>query len=107
MDCCGHGHVLTRRRWIWSTLTSVAAMVGGGVEPRGSTAAEQIAETIAAALAVLRDSISVDVHTHGGASGITSTAPPSDDLAKAMRTGSLAVACLADVPDTPIHPYQE
>ena len=37
-----------------------------------------------------------------GASGITSTAPPSDDLAKAMRTGSLAVACLADVPDTPI-----
>ena len=102
MDCCGHGHVLTRRRWIWSTLTSVAAMVGGGVGPRGSTAAEQIAETIAAALAVLRDSISVDVHTHGGASGITSTAPPSDDLAKAMRTGSLAVACLADVPDTPI-----
>jgi hypothetical protein len=35
-------------------------MVGGGVEPRGSTAVEQIAETIAAALAVLRDSISVD-----------------------------------------------
>jgi hypothetical protein len=34
MDCCGHGHVLTRRRWIWSTLTSVAAMVGGGVEHR-------------------------------------------------------------------------
>ena len=102
MDCCGHGHVLTRRRWIWSTLTSVAAMVGGGVEPRGSTAAAQTAETVAAALAVLRNSISVDVHTHGGASGITSTAPPSDDLAKAMRAGSLAVACLADVPDRPI-----
>jgi hypothetical protein len=75
MDCCGHGHGLTRRRWIWSTLTSVAAMVGGGVEPRGSTA--QTAETVAAALAVLRNSISVDVHTHGGASGITSTAPQS------------------------------
>jgi membrane dipeptidase len=102
MDCCGHGHVLTRRRWMWSTLTSVAAMVGGGVEPRGSTAAAQTAETVAATLAVLRDSISVDVHTHGGASGITSTAPPSDDLAKAMRAGSLAVACLADVPDAPI-----
>jgi hypothetical protein len=43
MDCCGHGHVLTRRRWIWSTLIqasgfalarmcrcgSVAAIVGG------------------------------------------------------------------------------
>src|SRR6476469_10547680 len=26
----------------------------------------------------------------------------SDDLAKAMRAGSLAVACLADVPDAPI-----
>jgi membrane dipeptidase len=76
--------------------------VGGSVEPRGSTAAAQTAETVAAALAVLRDSISVDVHTHGGASGITSTAPPSDDLAKAMRAGSLAVACLADVPDAPI-----
>jgi membrane dipeptidase len=102
MDCCGQGHVLTRRRWMWSTLTSVAAMLGGGVEPRGSTAAAQTAETAAAALDVLRGSISVDVHTHGGTTGITSKAPPSDDLAKAMRAGSLAVACLADVPDAPI-----
>jgi hypothetical protein len=38
-------------------------MMGGGVEPRGSTAGAQTAETVAAALAVLRDSISVDVHT--------------------------------------------
>ena len=28
--------------------------------------------------------------------------PPSEDLANAMRAGSLAVACLADVPDGPI-----
>jgi membrane dipeptidase len=28
--------------------------------------------------------------------------PPNDDLAKGMRAGSLAVACLADVPDGPI-----
>lgn len=102
MDCCGHHHALTRRRWMWSTLTSVAAMVGGGLERRGSTAAAQTAETAAAARDVLRNSISVDVHTHGGTTGITSTAPPSDDLAKAMRAGSLAVACLADVPDAPI-----
>ena len=102
MDCCGHRHVLTRRRWIWSTLTSVAAMMGGGVEPRGSTPAAQTAETAAAALDVLRNSISVDVHTHGGTTGITSKAPPSGDLAKAMRAGSLAVACVADVPDAPI-----
>ena len=46
--------------------------------------------------------VSVDVHSHGGKTGITSKAPPNDDLANAMRTGSLAVACLADVPDGPI-----
>jgi membrane dipeptidase len=103
MDCCGHGHALTRRQWIWTTVaTSVGAMLAGGLAPRGSTAAAQTAETTSAALDVLRKSISVDVHTHGGTTGITSKAPPSDDLAKGMRAGSLAVACLADVPDAPI-----
>jgi membrane dipeptidase len=103
MDCCGHGHGLTRRQWMWSTvLTSVGVMLAGGVAPRGSTAAAQTAETASAALDVLRKSISVDVHTHGGTTGITSKAPPSADLANGMRAGSLAVACLADVPDGPI-----
>jgi membrane dipeptidase len=103
MDCCSHGHALTRRQWMWSSvLTSVGAMLGGGVGPRGSTAAAQTAETASAALDVLRKSISVDVHTHGGTTGITSQAPPNSDLANAMRAGSLAVACLADVPDGPI-----
>jgi membrane dipeptidase len=83
-------------------VPSVGAMLAGGVGPRGSTAAARTAETAAAALAVLRKSISVDVHTHGGKTGITSKAPPSDDLANHMRAGSLAVACLADVPDGPI-----
>ena len=107
MDCCGHGHchghALTRRQWMWSTvLSSVGAMLGGGVGPRGSTAAAQTAETASAALDVLRKSISVDVHTHGGTTGITSQAPPNGSLASGMRAGSLAVACLADVPDSPI-----
>ena len=107
MDCCGHGHchghALTRRQWMWSTvLSSVGAMLVGGVGPRGSTAAAQTAETASAALDVLRKSISVDVHTHGGTTGITSQAPPNDALASGMRAGSLAVACLADVPDGPI-----
>jgi membrane dipeptidase len=62
----------------------------------------QTAETASAALAVLRKSISVDVHTHGGTTGITSQAPPSADLATGMKAGSLAVACLADVPDGPL-----
>jgi membrane dipeptidase len=64
--------------------------------------AARTAETASAALDVLRKTISVDVHTHGGKTGIMSKAPPNDDLANAMRAGSLAVACLADVPDGPI-----
>jgi hypothetical protein len=47
MDCCGHGHchALTRRRWMWGTvLSSVGAILGGSVRPRGSTAAAQTAE---------------------------------------------------------------
>ena len=101
MDCCGRA--LTRRSYMWGTiLTSFGAILGGGGGPLGSTAAAQAAETASTALDVLRNSISVDVHTHGGTTGITSKAPPSNDLANGMRAGSLAVACLADVPDGPI-----
>jgi membrane dipeptidase len=103
MDCCGQGHTLAPRHRMWSTrLTSIGAMLAGDVGPRGSTTAARTAETTSAALEVLRKSISVDVHSHGGKTGITSKAPPNDDLADAMRAGSLAVACLADVPDGPI-----
>lgn len=108
MDCCGgvcgcHSG-FTRRQWMWKTavLTSVGTLLAGGIGSRGSTASAQTAETASAALDVLRKSISVDVHTHGGTTGITSQAPPSDDLANGMRAGSLAVACLADVPDGPL-----
>jgi membrane dipeptidase len=103
MDCCGQGHAVAPGHWMWpAALTSVDAMLAGEVGLRGSTAAAQAAETTSAALDVLRESISVDVHTHGGKTGITSKAPPNDDLANAMQTGSLAVACLADVPDGPV-----
>jgi len=88
---------------MWSTvLASVGTMLAGGLAREGSTAAAQTAKNTSAALEVLRKSVSVDVHTHGGTTGITSQAPPNDDLAKGMRAGSLAVACLADVPDSPI-----
>ena len=103
MDCCGHGHAFALHPGIWaSTAPSIAAMLAGVGEPRGSTAAARTAEIAAIALEVLRTSISVDVHTHGGKTGITSQAPPSGDLARDMRAGSLAVACLANVPDGPI-----
>jgi membrane dipeptidase len=85
-----------------AALTSVSAMLAGGVGLRGSTAAAQTAEGASAALDVLRKSISVDVHTHGGTTGITSQAPPSADLALGMKAGGLAIACLADVPDGPL-----
>jgi membrane dipeptidase len=103
MDCCGHGDALAPEAWMWnSPLASLAAMLGGEVGPGGSTEAARTAETTAAALAVLRTSISVDVHSHGGKTGIASKAPPSNDLGDAMQAGSLAVACLADVPDWPV-----
>jgi hypothetical protein len=88
---------------MWNAaVDSVGAMLAGGVGPLGSTAAARTAETASAALDVLRKFISVDAHSHGGKTGITSKAPPNDDLANDMRAGSLAVACLADVPDGPI-----
>ena len=105
MDCCGHGHVAAPQPWVWSTpLVSVGAMLAGDAGPHGSTAAAQTAEATAAALAVLRNSISVDVHSHGGKTGIISKAPPSGDLPNAMRAGSLAIACLAErTPGTRTH----
>src|SRR5947209_9477051 len=103
MDCCSHGQALTHPQWTRSMApSSVGAMLAGGGGPRGSTAAAQTAENTSAALDVLRKSISVDVHTHGGTTGITSQAPPNATLANGMRAGSLAVACLANVPDAPI-----
>jgi membrane dipeptidase len=101
MDCCGHAHLPIARGW-GPVLASVGAMLAGEAGPRGSTEAARTAETASAAIDVLRRTISVDVHSHGGKTGITSKAPPNDHLANAMRAGSLAVACLADVPDGPI-----
>src|SRR5438046_7965113 len=103
MNCCGHVHRSMHHAGMWSpALASVETMLTGGAGPAGSTAAARTSESASAALAVLRRSISIDVHSHGGKTGITSKAPPSNDLADAMRAGSLAVACLADVPDLPV-----
>jgi membrane dipeptidase len=103
MDCCTHGHFIADNPVPWGVpLASISAMLAGEVGPRGSTEAARAAENASDALDVLHRSISVDVHSHGGSTGIASKAPPSDDLANAMRAGSLAVACLADVPDWPV-----
>ena len=103
MHCCGHGHPVAHLPLPWGVLlASIEAVLTGEVGPRGSTEAARTAEAASAALDVLRNSISVDVHSHGGTTGIASKAPPSGDLTNAMQTGSLAVACLADVPDWPV-----
>lgn len=105
MTCCGHALHRTRREWMWSTLlTTAAAIVAGCAGARPETPAAATAEMpYPAAAKLLREHVSVDVHTHAGPNGVTSrTAAPSDDLARSMRAGRIAVLCLADVPDGPI-----
>ena len=103
MDCCGHGQPVTYDPLPWGVpLASIGAMLAGEVGPCGSTQAARTAENASVALDVLENSISVDVHSHGGSTGIASKVQPSRDLANAMRAGSLAVVCLADVPDWPV-----
>jgi membrane dipeptidase len=103
MQCCGHG--FTRRRWMWSTLMASAGAMFAGCAASGrgaeSTAAASPGEATAAQK-LLKDNISVDVHTHAGLTGVTSKSPPSGDLAQSMRAGGMAIVCLADVPDAPI-----
>src|SRR5690349_24873858 len=88
---------------MWSAaLSSVGAMLAGCAGTRAETPAAAAAP-LSAAAALLRDHVSVDVHTHAGPNGVTSrTAAPGDDIARGMRAGRLAVLCLADVPDGPI-----
>ena len=103
ISCCGHA--LTRRHWVWSTLLgSAGAALAGCASTRGGEATATTATApLAAADKLLREHISIDVHTHAGPAGITSrTAAASDDLARGMRAGRIAVVCLADVPDAPI-----
>ena len=105
MTCCGHALHWTRREWMWSTLvTGASAMVAGCAGARPEAPAAAAADTpYPAAAKLLREHVSVDVHTHAGPNGVTSrTAAPSDALARSMRAGRIAVLCLADVPDGPI-----
>jgi membrane dipeptidase len=99
MDCCGHA--VSRRRWMWSTmLASAGTLLSGCATTRAGTPAAE--DSTAAAQRLLKDSIAIDVHTHGGASGVTSRTPPGDALAQDMRAGGIATLCLADVPDGPV-----
>ena len=100
--CCGHS--FTRRHWMWSAMAgSVGAMFAGCSSVRGGESPEAASDArLTAAQKFLKENISVDVHTHAGPTGVTSRNAPSDDLARSMRAGGMAVVCLADVPDAPI-----
>ncbi len=103
MTCCGH--VLTRREWMWGAVAgSTGAMLASSATATRAQAPSTEADLLAAAMKVLRDNVSVDVHTHGGPDGITSQATPgpTDEIPRGMRAGRIALLCLADVPDAPI-----
>ncbi len=67
MQCCGHA--FTRRRWMWSTMMASAGAMFAGCAASGrgaeSSAAASAGEATAAQK-LLKDNISVDVHTHAG-----------------------------------------
>ncbi len=102
MDCCGPA--LTRRHWLQSMLlfTATGTMLGGGSGASSAGEASAAPGPSATAQQVLRDSISVDVHSHAGPAGIIARTPPTAELGASMRAGRLATVCLADVPDGPL-----
>ena len=90
MHCCGHA--LPRRSWMWSTvLSSLGAMLSATCTTSRTDAAHpqtSLSAAESAAEQVLRDHISIDVHTHAGPHGLTSRmARPSADLGRSMRAG--------------------
>ena len=100
MHCCGHAGASGMD--VEHAAHHASAMFAGCAGTR-SDAPAAAAEPYAAARRLLREHVSIDVHTHAGPNGVTSrTARPSDDLARGMRAGGIAVLCLADVPDGPI-----
>jgi membrane dipeptidase len=68
---------------------------------RGCTMSMPVAVSTRA-LELLAAYPSVDVHTHGAATGTLTEEAPSDDLARSMRAGGLAAVCLAECPDWPL-----
>ena len=98
MHCCGYA--LTRRDWMGTiALTSLASMFSAACATTRSDLMST-APSLAAAERLLRENVSIDVHTHAGPNGITNrTVRPSDALATGMRAGRIAILCLSDVPD--------
>ena len=88
---CICGMLLNRRHWLTMAVASAAALAESEVLAQ---------EPSAKVHAVLRDAISVDLHTH--AAGMIFAPGVSDKLAVGMRAGNFSAVCLAHVPDGPV-----
>jgi len=99
VSCCGHGFVDRRGPGL---LASAAAFFAGLASGRHGASAAVPAVDVSTAQKLLADNISVDVHTHGGATGVIAAGAPDGDLARGMQAGRVAIVCLADVPDLPL-----
>ena len=97
--CCGHVFAGRRRSGLMASVAAFFADLASG--SRGASATAPAVEA-SAAQRLLADHISIDVHSHGGATGVISAGAPNGDLARGMRAGRVAIVCLADVPDQPL-----
>jgi membrane dipeptidase len=88
--CCGLE--MSRRQWLYTSLMASAATL---LTPFSGRAQDD-----PAVQAVLRDTISVDVHSH--AAGIIFTSSADSTLADGMKNGGMSAVCLASVPDGPV-----
>jgi membrane dipeptidase len=100
-SCCSYPASLYHS--MWSGLAASAATLFAGLASgsRGASITAPAAEATAAQR-LLADNISIDVHTHGGATGVIAESAPNGDLARGMQAGRVAIVCLADVPDQPV-----
>lgn len=87
------GMTLTRRQRLTMALTASAGTTLPGKRASG-------AELSSAAKEVLRNTITVDAHSH--ARGLVFGPQMNDSLATGMREGMLSAVCLAHVPDGPV-----
>ncbi len=90
MYCCGLE--MSRRRWLYTSLMASAATLLMPFKGR--------AQDNPAVQAVLRNTISMDVHSH--AAGIIFNSPADSTLADGMKKGGMSAVCLASVPDGPV-----
>jgi len=90
MCCCGLE--MSRRRWLYTSLMASAATL--------LTPFKGCAQDNPAVQAVLRSTISMDVHSH--AAGIIFDRPADSTLADGMKKGGMSAVCLASVPDGPV-----